>query len=115
MTQRKSSDFLANKIEGVYHDVYDSVEFALTTGQTDYNVATNQATSFVNAPYAHSIVIRTDQTITVKFNASTNTAITISRGEGSLTITRDMGIEVTNIFITNSSGSTANIKVLMVP
>ena len=115
MGKRKNSDFLPDVVEGVYQTVYDSVEFALATGQTDYNVATNQSTSFVNAPYTRSIVIRTDQEITVKFNSSDSKAITISRREGSLTITRDMGLEITNIFITNASGSTANIKLFQVP
>jgi hypothetical protein len=113
--QRKNDSLNAHKIQEIYSDVYDSIEFQVTTATTDYNVKTTQATSFKNAPIAHSIVIRTDQTVTVKLNASTNTAFTVSRGEGSFTITRNMGIEVTNLFITNVSGNTANIKIFLAP
>jgi len=113
--ERKNDGLNAHKIQEIYSDVYDSIEFQLTTGQTDYNLKTNQATSFKNVPYAHSVVIRTDQTITVKLNASTNTVFTVSRGEGSFTFTRNMGIEITNLYISNASGNTANIKIFLVP
>lgn len=112
---RKNRSFEPIETLPQYDDIYDSVEFQLATGQTNYNVKVNQVTSFINAPRAHSLIIKTDQTITIKFNSTSNSSHTISRGEGSLTITRNMGFEVTNIFITNSSGNTANIKILLVP
>lgn len=112
---RKNRYFDAVDVVPQYDDVYDSAEFSLTTGNTNYNVKTNESTSFVSVPRAHSIIIRTDQTITVRFNSISNSAITISRGEGSLTITRDIGLEITNIYVTNASGSTAAIKIFLVP
>lgn len=113
--ERKNRSFYAQEVTPEYHSIYDSVEFSLATGQTDYDVKTNQSTSFKNVPRAHSLIIRTDQTITVKFNDDSNTSMTISRGEGSLTVTRNMGFEITNLFITNASGSTAAIKIFLIP
>jgi hypothetical protein len=112
---RKNRPFEPIETLPQYDNIYDSVEFQLATGQTDYNVRTVQTSSFINAPRAHSLIIKTDQTITVKFNDNTNSSHTISRGEGSLTITRNMGFEITNIFITNASGNTANIKIFLIP
>ena len=90
---------------------YDSAEFTLATGQTNYNVKTNQAASFSNIPVAKRLEIRTNVAISVKFNSSANAAITISPTDSPYTME---WLEVTNIFITNNSGSTASIKILLV-
>jgi len=98
-----------------YHDTYDSVEFDLTTGQTDYNVKLNQGDSFKKVPRAHSMVLRTTKEITIKINTALGDVITISRREGRFTITREMGLEITNVIITNASGATSAIKLLLIP
>jgi hypothetical protein len=98
-----------------YFDVYDSAEFDLITGQTDYNVGGNVAGAFSNVKYAHSVIIRTNQTVSIKLNSTANASITVSRAEGSITISRDLGLEISNIFVTNASGNTAAVKILMIP
>lgn len=91
--------------------IYDNCEFELPTGSTDYNVKTNQSTtSFSNVNVATDVNIRTDKNITFKINASTNATITLTSTEGQFNYT---GIRTSNLYLTNSSGSTANIKILM--
>lgn len=103
----------ARKVAEDYHDTYDSAEFNLSTGQTDYDVAANVTGAFSNIKNAHSIIIRTNKTITIKLNDDANASITITAAEGSLTIDRKMGFEITNVLITNASGVTAAIKILL--
>lgn len=96
---------------------YESIEFNLSTGQTDYNVASNQATFLevfgptkVVQKHPTNLIIRTNQTITVKFNSASNHAITVTSTDSPLEVS---GLEVQNVFLTNSSGSTAAIKILV--
>lgn len=97
-----------------FYDNYDSAEFTVSTGTTNYNVSTQEADAFASVKKAHSCLIRTDRTITIRFNSTDNKVITLADVEGQLQIPRDMGLEITNIFITNNSGDTANIKILAV-
>lgn len=117
MTINKNYDggrkVFAKKVAEEYHDTYDSAEFNLSTGQTDYDVAANVTGAFSNIKNAHSIIIRTNKTISIKLNSDANASITITVAEGSLTIDRKMGFEITNVFITNASGLTAAIKILL--
>jgi len=94
---------------------YDNSEFNLATAQTDYDEGTNESDAFNNATVAKYISIRTDQTITVKLNATTNDAITITSSDSPMTFKyEDLGLEVRAIYISNASGSTAAIKILLV-
>jgi len=94
---------------------YDNAEFAVATGTSDYDVAANQtnlfggSTSKVGTAVYYCRVI-TDQTITVKFNSTGNNSITITSSMSPMLM--DNVIEVSNIYITNNSGSNANVKVL---
>ena len=90
----------------VCNTVYDNVEFA-TGIVTDYDVAANQATCFHAVTTARFCSIRTDADITVKFNLSTNEAITIS---ANTTFNVDT-LEITNIFIT--AAASANVKIFL--
>jgi hypothetical protein len=90
-------------------DKYDSAEFTLATGQTNYDVKANQAASFANIKVYKRLEIRTNVTLSVKFNSTSNAAVTISATDSPYTME---WLEVTNIYITNSSGSTASIKIL---
>lgn len=94
---------------------YESIEFNVNTGSTDYDVDTQQATFLAvvgpSGPvgkWPRHVVIRTNQTISVKFNATTNHAITIASTDSPFEY---IG-EVRNIYITNNSGNTAAIKIL---
>lgn len=86
---------------------YESKEFTLANGSTDYNVKTQQ-TMFAKFKHAHHVTIRTDEEITVKFNKTTEQAITVEAGSRLVTD----GILVTNIFLTAAIGD-ANVKILM--
>ena len=88
---------------------YDSAEFTLTTGNTDYDVRTEIAGFFKNIKVYRKVEIRTNVNISVKLNKTGNSAITINFTDSPYTL--DI-IEVTNIYITNSSGSTASIKLI---
>ena len=58
---------------------------------------------------AHTVIIRTNADITIRFNNAANHAIPISAAEGGLTTNT---LEVTEIFITAPAGST--VKFFMV-
>lgn len=105
---------------------YENSEFTVATGQTDFDVDA-QVSNFLSTvgrgtstttlaagvdKFPTTVSIRTDQTVTVKFNSTTDDAITITSSDSPLEIS---GLEFTNIFITNGSGSTANIKILTLP
>lgn len=94
---------------------YDNAEFAVANATTDYDVASNQANLFGGttsdvgtAVYFCRII--TDQTVTVKFNSTSNDSITITSSMSPLVL--DETIEISNVFITNNSGSNANVKIL---
>ena len=90
---------------------YDSCEFELPDSSSDYDVATNQSTTaFSNVGVATDVTIRTDRTIGFKINSASNATITITSTEGSLNYS---AIRTSNLFITNNSGATASIKILM--
>lgn len=86
---------------------YDSVEFTLATGQTNYDLDSNQAGSFNNVPVWKRTLIRTNIQVSIKLNSTSNDAITISPLDSPLEIDWQ---EITNIYITNASGSTASLK-----
>lgn len=90
-------------------EVYDSIEFNLTTGQTDYDVGANESTAFVNLAYYTTINIRTNQNLTIRLNSATGPVITVT---SSRPFELDDLMKITNIYITNASGSTTAIKIL---
>lgn len=98
-----------------FYDNYDSAEFTVANSTTDYDVSTQESSAFDSVKKVHACLIRTDEDITIKFNSTSNSGVTLTAAEGQLQIPRDMGLEITNIFITNNSGATANIKLLMTP
>lgn len=104
--------FPLKTVDAVY-DTYDFVNsFAVANATTDYDLKAQQSTAFKNVPKARLAIIWTDQDITIKFNATTNPAIAVPASESPFEF-RNI-IAVTNIYITNASGATANIKVMLV-
>ena len=95
---------------------YTEVEFQVTSPSTNYDVDSNNATfhgkfgAGLFHGFANKAVIRTDQTITVKVNSTSNDAVTVTTTDSPFTLA---GVEINNIFITNASGSTANVKILL--
>lgn len=99
------------------HGYYENVEFNVTDQSTNYDVAANQATFMSNFgpnnvvnQLPTSVQIRTNQTISVKLNSTANHAITITSTDSPFLIE---GVKITNIFISNSSGSTAAVKLFV--
>lgn len=94
---------------------YDNAEFVVANATSDYDVKTNQTNLFGGASSnvgqtAYFVRISTDQTVTLKFNDTGQDAITLTSSMSPFIL--DNTIEVSNIYITNNSGSNANIKVL---
>ena len=88
--------------------IYDNAEFTLATGQSDYDIGTNESDAFNNISTARYCEIRTDQTISIKLSSTSNDSITITSSDSPYIVNN---IEITNLYITNASGSTSNIKI----
>ena len=88
---------------------YDSMEFTLASGLSDYDVKANVTGAFENLTYYTTLNIRTDQNITIKFNSTSYRVVTINSNRP---FELDNLMEIHNFYITNTSGSTANIKII---
>ena len=95
---------------------YDSKKFTLADGQTNYDVKTNIAELFDNIAVAKRVVIKSDVTLTFRFNnvnlPTFEMVVAGVKNESPFQLPKDF-LDVTNIFITNASGSTANIEVIL--
>lgn len=94
--------------------IYDWATFTLNSGTTDYNVASNQSLLFLNVPIAKNVFIWSTQDISFKFNRTSLPAIgfaAVSNGESPFE--GKHFLLVSNIFLTNASGSNATIKILL--
>lgn len=101
----------AQKIAQDYSSDYDSVEFDVNTGESNYNVKSNVSGAFNKIKNMRTFTIKTNKNITIKLNSILNPSISLTGANKTLKIDSDIGFEVKNIFITNSSGSTAAIKI----
>ena len=116
MTQNKGARFNDSfnplKVVEEVYQTYDWAEFTIATGTTDYDVAANQSAMFSNVKNAWLAIIHVDQDVTIRFNDTTLPAINhlsaLSPWEW-----RNV-FKITNIYITNNSGSTVNVKILLV-
>ena len=91
---------------------YENIEFNLSTGQTDYDLDSNQSTFLevfgsTLGRYPTQVSIRTNNTISVRLNTTSGHAITIASTDSPFTI---RAIDIHNLFLTNNSGSTAAVK-----
>jgi hypothetical protein len=94
---------------------YDNAEFVVANTTVNYDVKSNQTNLFGGVSsnvgqVAYFIRISTDQTVTLRFNDTGQDAITLTSSMSPMIL--DNTIEVSNIYITNNSGSNANVKVL---
>lgn len=95
------------------YDEYDFVaSFAVADSTTDYDVKTQQSTAFKNVPFAHGVIIWCDQDISIKFNDTDNPAI-VHEAVYAPHEWFDK-LKISNIYISNSSGNTANVKIFLV-
>lgn len=90
--------------------VYDAIQSSIVTATTDYDVKTNDGGWSNIGATARYLIIQFDQDITIKFNASTNDGLAVASTSSPMTINT---LEVTNLFITNTSGSTVTVDVFM--
>jgi len=112
-TNRHSNGQFPVKVAEELYETYDFVNsFAVAHPTTDYDLKAQQATAFKNISKSWLIIIWTDQDISVKFNSTTNPAIVIPADQSPFEF-RNI-IQASNMYITNASGSTANIKVMLV-
>lgn len=92
-------------------DVYDAVSTTLATGSTNIDMAGTTAL-FDNVSTATYCSITTDQTITIRFNSTSNPGIIMTSSESPKRWNRaEQGLKIKNMFITNASGSTATMKI----
>ena len=90
---------------------YDNAEFTVLTGVTNYDVKATQAALWSNVANPRVVSIRTDKTITVKFNSTSNAGITVTSNDSPFETSY---LTVNEIYITNTvTGSTASVKILM--
>ena len=87
---------------------YDEAEFTLATGLTNYDLRANEAAAFSNLKVYTTINIRTTQAISVRLNSTSRPAITVTANRP---FELNNLLEITDIYISNSSGSTATIYV----
>ncbi len=95
-----------------FNSKYDAASFTVATGQTNRDIKANVATLWSNFADARFMRITTDQTISIRLNSTSNPAIVMTASESPRKFTRtEEGIVITNIYITNASGNTANMTV----
>lgn len=87
---------------------YDAASITVANGQTNRDIRANEDALFSTIPEANKTVISTDQTITLRFNSATNGAIVMTSTESPKVFDH---VKVGNIYVTNASGATANMKV----
>lgn len=90
--------------------LYDSAEFVVATATNDYDVKSNQAAAFNRVSTANNFILRSDHNVSIKLNTTTDPVITVATVDSPFSLT---GIPLTNIFITNNSGSPANVKLIL--
>lgn len=91
---------------------YDFSAFSVLTASTDYDLKSNVAALFLNVKVAKNISIIFDQDISIKFNSTLLPAITLLTSDSPFQFPTKF-IDIKNIFLSNSSGSTVNIKILL--
>ena len=86
---------------------YESVEFNLVNAASDYDLDTEQATFKAVITDPQYCKIYTSKVVSIKFDATTNHAITLAAGSN----TEFDRQSFTNIFLSNGSGETSAMKI----
>ena len=87
---------------------YDSSEFTVADAVTDQDVKATESDAFDRVTVSGVTHIITDQTISIRLNDVTSSVMTVTSSESPLILD---AVKVNNLFISNSSGAGANIKV----
>lgn len=93
------------------YTTYDYDSFTVATATTNYDCKA-QESLFINVPVGLGVIIWSDQDVTVRFN---DTAMPAISHEAVYSPHEWFDkLEITNIYITNNSGNTANIRIFLV-
>lgn len=112
-TNRHSNRQFPVKVVDELYDIYDFVpSFTIADATTDYDLKAQQASAFKNLSRAWLLILWTDQDVSIKFNSTSNPAIPVPAAESPFEF-RNI-ISISNIYITNASGATVNVKVMLV-
>lgn len=94
------------------YDTYDYASFTVANGTTNYDCDTQQSALWKNVHIATGAIIWSDQDVTIRFNNTDMPAISHE------TVYSPHEwfdkLQITNIFITNTSGATANVRIFLV-
>lgn len=93
-------------------DAYDYATFTIPDGTTDYDLQANQSDLFKNLRIAKGIVVKTDQPIGLRLNFTAMPLINITICEAPFEFVNKKLIR--NGFLTNASGSDANIEIFLI-
>ena len=99
-----------NDPKGYLAKDYEELEFTVNDAVTNFDVKASVTGAFTKIDYPRELTIRSDQPLTVRFNDVGNDPITLPLEDLPFNINT---IRIENLFISNSSGSVANIKILM--
>ena len=94
------------------YDTYDYASFTVADGVTNYDCDAQQSALFKNAPQAFGIIIWADQDLTIRFNDTDMPGIV----HEAIYAPHEWfdKLKISNVYITNASGSTANVKVFLI-
>lgn len=87
-----------------FNTTYDAVSTTVANGQTNRDMKANNSGLFANVDKARFVRITTDQTVTIRFNNTSNPGIVMTASESPRKFTRaEESLIVENIFVTNAS------------
>ncbi len=89
---------------------YDYATFTVTTGTTDKDISADIAALFSNITTATRFILTTDKAITLKLNSTLMPGFPVNIGDSPFQFPPGY-FHMDNLFISNSSGSTATIKI----
>lgn len=92
--------------------IYDWAEFTLVNGVTNYDVASNISTLFSNVKSARKMTIETDADLYARFNSTLFPAVKIESAMSPFELSGLIAVK--NVFLTNSSGDTATVRIWLV-
>jgi hypothetical protein len=95
---------------------YDADQFTIATGVSEYDVLAGRGPDGANKLWVNGtgeyVFLQFDENISIKINATTNASIFCYADRGQINLT-ELVREVDNFYITNDSGNTVTIDVVM--
>jgi len=91
---------------------YDAASIQVATWQTNRDIRANEPALWSKVQQSTMMRFSTSQTVTIRLNDSTNGAIVITSSQSPMIFDY---VRISNIYVTNASGSTADIKIELYP